>query len=301
MSLTPALILACLATRGTCLKAPTLATPADSLEVPTTMALYGGKWFLKPVNDNATRAEHPTGYTSTWQSSGDCSIPPRHGKLHSQADEDMDLYNAFFCNKTNGQFVEMGALDGVHFSNTKFFEDELGWSGALIEASPTSAEKLAVNRKNPKNSIFAEGVCPEGQHRMDFLVDGNPAIHGNPATMGKHYMAHYHNGSTTKISVPCRTLSQMLGAYMRRTKATHIDFFSLDVEGGELAVLQTFKFDVKVNVWLIEMDSHNLTKNEEVRKLLRKHGYAKSKTGHFDHRNEVWVIPEMDRPHQHHP
>jgi hypothetical protein len=43
-----------------------------------------------------------------------------------------------------GTFVELGALDGVLFSNTKFYEDTLGWTGVLIEAQPSNAAACKV-------------------------------------------------------------------------------------------------------------------------------------------------------------
>jgi len=42
---------------------------------------------------------------------------------YSQCEEDLFLNNTFFKNKTKGIYIELGALDGVLYSNTKFFED----------------------------------------------------------------------------------------------------------------------------------------------------------------------------------
>jgi hypothetical protein len=42
---------------------------------------------------------------------------------YSQCGEDEYIYNNYFKNKKNGKYIELGALDGVLYSNTKFFED----------------------------------------------------------------------------------------------------------------------------------------------------------------------------------
>ena len=55
-----------------------------------------------------------------------------------------------------------------------------------------------------------------------------------------------------------------------------LDFFSLDVEGGELFVLQTMDWDIPVGVWLVELDGSDPAKDEGVRKLLNEHGYVAS-------------------------
>ena len=55
-------------------------------------------------------------------------------------------------NKENGIYVELGALDGVFQSNTKWLEDELKWTGILIEPSPNKFKECKSNRS--KNVIF---------------------------------------------------------------------------------------------------------------------------------------------------
>ncbi len=54
----------------------------------------------------------------------------------SQSGEDEFLNNNYFLNKKDGIYIELGALDGVLYSNTKFFEDNLNWKGILIEPHP---------------------------------------------------------------------------------------------------------------------------------------------------------------------
>ena len=51
----------------------------------------------------------------------------------SQIGQDLILDQQIFKGKSNGVFVEVGALDGFGASNTWFFEMERNWSGLLIE------------------------------------------------------------------------------------------------------------------------------------------------------------------------
>ena len=79
--------------------------------------------------------------------------------------------------------------------------------------------------------------------------------------------------------VPCRTLAGLLHEY----GITHIDFFSLDVEGQEAAVLSTINFDkVKIDVLIVEtnrlgFDSEEQAKakNDMVHKILTAGGLIK--------------------------
>ena len=42
----------------------------------------------------------------------------------------------FFYGRANGTFLEMGAVDGEHLSNSLWFARRAGWRGLLIEALP---------------------------------------------------------------------------------------------------------------------------------------------------------------------
>ena len=42
--------------------------------------------------------------------------------FYSQAEEDEFLNTNFFKNKKNGIYIELGALDGILYSNTKFLK-----------------------------------------------------------------------------------------------------------------------------------------------------------------------------------
>jgi FkbM family methyltransferase len=233
-----------------------------------------------------------------WSETDDCKTGPPEGyKWHSQFHEDIDLYNNYFCNRKGGTFVEIGALDGVRWSNTKFFEESMGWSGLLIEAAPKSVAQLRKNRNNESNLILAEGVCPQGQGNMSFLTGLNPDTNGNPEDMPKEIHNQWHTGKWGKkdkmVTVPCRPLGTMVKDFLKKSGATHIDFFSLDVEGGEFSVLSTFDFDVPVHVWVVEMDGANPSKDESVRKTLMKHGYIQSNKTFAARNNEVWVMSQI--------
>ena len=67
---------------------------------------------------------------------------------YSQVQEDIFLNENIFKNKKNGVYIELGALDGVLYSNTKFFEDSLNWKGILIEPHPEKFKLLQQNRPN---------------------------------------------------------------------------------------------------------------------------------------------------------
>src|SRR5664280_1701555 len=59
-----------------------------------------------------------------------------------------EFVDKFFNKKNAGFFIDIGAHDGVTFSNTFFLEKERGWSGICIEPIPDVFDKLKQNRRS---------------------------------------------------------------------------------------------------------------------------------------------------------
>jgi len=88
--------------------------------------------------------------------------------------------------------------------------------------------------------------------------------------MSPEFMAKFHKDDAhTRVSVPC----QPMGTYLEGL--THVDFFSLDVEGAEFRILETIDFTVlTVDVFVIEMMYYDLEHNWLIREFLRNIGYV---------------------------
>jgi len=271
-----------------------LANPEDlhSSETPIidSMAFEGGEWVIQPYRaqklPNLARKPLRAPAKHEWiadNNYGCKTSPPVDSKFYSQVDEDVELYSALFCGKVNGTFVEIGALDGKTVSNTKFFDDHMGWSGLLIEGTPSNNEQIAANRPDPRNLIYKGGVCPDSQGSMEFGVINTKVggTNGDPT-----FMDAKQQKKMTKITVECKSLTTLINNFMKKTGEDHIDFFSLDVEGAELLVLNTFDFKVPVHTWMIEMadvggdpmaghDPVHTAMDVKVRELLLSKGYTK--------------------------
>ena len=64
----------------------------------------------------------------------------------SQSGQDKWIVEKLFAGKQKGTFVDIGANDGITFSNTYFLE-KMGWNGLAVEPIPSAYEKLVKNRK----------------------------------------------------------------------------------------------------------------------------------------------------------
>jgi FkbM family methyltransferase len=200
-------------------------------------------------------------------------------RFYSQQGEDIFVYK-FFLNQivSDGFFVEVGALDGVAGSNTKFFEENLAYSGVLIEPQKQYRESILANRT--KSMLCMCAIHPT-QSTVRFL--GDNAAAGIVETMSDAHKASWYPDSTDYVEVP----AFRLGTILTNLQAKHIDFLSIDVEGGELLVLESIDWgSVEIFVICIELDGSNSEKDAACRAILRTQGFSfQTYLGN----NDIWV------------
>ena len=198
--------------------------------------------------------------------------------FYSQCGEDKLMFEKYFSDKKNGVFLELGAMDGVKFSNTKFFEDQ-GWTGYLIEPDPVTYKDLPKNRPNSKT--FNKAITLK-RGKVQMSTNKTHAVTSVAEGMSDNFKKKWHKNSTI-IEVDSVPISDLV----KFEECPHIDFWSLDVEGRELDVLMTFDWRIQVDYILIEtLDNFHKEANDKCREFLKSKGYSfKQKVAH----NELWV------------
>ena len=78
-----------------------------------------------------------------------------------------------------GTFVEMGALDGLTYSNTLVLERCFNWTGVLLEANPANYAKLLRSKRANNAKLVHAAVCKEGEH-VEISAQGGPVRHAPP-------------------------------------------------------------------------------------------------------------------------
>jgi FkbM family methyltransferase len=190
--------------------------------------------------------------------------------------------------KVDGVFVEVGAYDGITYSNTKAMEDNLKWSGILIEPSPTNFEKLSRNRLNTTNISSAISVVDNNV--LEFSGD-NCAVAGLTHVLDKcvqdtgRCWIDAWNISSSPIEVKIDRLSKIFDD----NNIKYVDFLSIDVNGAELEVLETIDWKIPIYIIAIDMSAwgkfgKNVAKKS--RELLASKGFIMGDKLDMD---EIWV------------
>jgi FkbM family methyltransferase len=197
----------------------------------------------------------------------------------SQEGQDKWVNQHIFHDRRGGVFVDLGCYDGVTYSNTWFFERQLGWRGICVEPNPhvfgridtqagrTSGVQAAISNR--------DGTAP--------FVTAYMRSSLNASAVDYAFLSSQGIGSET-VMVQVLTPKSLLTKYLsvegrgqgRKLEAV-IDYVNIDVEAQELSILEVWPFsEVCVEVFNIENQPPNGEPSTLPRliELLQPHGYT---------------------------
>lgn len=155
-----------------------------------------------------------------------------------------DIYAKYF--PVAGTFCEVGAHDGVTYSNTWGLANS-GWTGIYIEPIEEYANKCRLEHKDNKVKVI-DCACSN--------YDGE-------ITLFKGQDIYSANSEMVKgqpVFVPCKTLDTILQKHLK----AQLDLLVIDVEFHEKEVLEGFTVDA----WqpkMVIIEAHESHENEAYR------------------------------------
>jgi len=163
---------------------------------------------------------------------------------YSQFKQDKILEENIFKGYKNGVFVDVGAHDGVSINNTLYFEENNNWTGINIEPIKKVYDKLITNR--PKSININCAVCNnDGETEFVCNTGYTEMISGIKNTFDPRHQIRLirentrYGGMTEIIKVE----TQRLETIFDKHNISHINYLSIDVEGGEFEVIKSINFD----------------------------------------------------------
>ena len=218
---------------------------------------------MKDVSDTYSRLNFVLGIETFRKSPLLYNFLDLHRMLYSDLGQDFFAY-VVSNYSNNGFFVEIGAANGIHSSNSLFLE-KLGWTGLLVEPGKNWQTSLKANRKS---SISQFVVADRSQKKVLFYE----AEAGNLSTFNEYinFDGGLKNRRKRKIyEVQTLSLQDLLNQYKCPSQ---INFLSIDTEGSEFEIIQDFDFSgYKIDFVCIE---HNYNINrEKISEKMEKSGF----------------------------
>ncbi|PXF40377.1 Protein Star [Gracilariopsis chorda] len=184
--------------------------------------------------------------------------------MFSQFAQDAYLYVKHF-NRLNrrGVYLDVASNDAIKISNTYFMDRCLGWRGLCVEANPKYYERIFRERSCqlvPTCASATDGEVVQFKLRGEIGgVVGDTYKYGN-------------NSKGTLTEARCMSVQTMLD----RSKTTHVDYMSLDVEGHEVEVLKGIDWErARIDVISVEANENF----ERLSAFLAEKGYVRHEVG----------------------
>jgi FkbM family methyltransferase len=192
--------------------------------------------------------------------------------------------------KRDGFFVDFGATDGFHASNSYLLEKEFGWRGIVAEPARGWHAELKRNRSC---SIETNCVWSESNRELTFVE----AINGDFSTIDAFKSVDYHSRARRngrKYKVNTISLMDLLKKY---NAPQEIDFLSIDTEGSEFEILNSFDFN-RYRFGVITCEHNFSPSREKVSSLLTANGYVR-KFEDFSNVDDWYVSADCNSPKRH--
>lgn len=167
---------------------------------------------------------------------------PDIGLYKSQYIQDLFLDRWVFRGLTGGVFVDIGAYDGVTFSNSWFFEKQRAWSGICVEPNATVCKRLRANRSARAYDCCIAGT--KGTVKFQRISGYSEMLSG----IADRYNAKHKQriaeelqqfgGSSEIIEIPSRTFGEIVAD----AGITEVNYLSIDTLGSELEILKSIDF-----------------------------------------------------------
>jgi len=204
---------------------------------------------------------------------------PHSQLVYAQSGEDLIVAHLFYkLGIKKPYYLDIGANHPIFISNTYYFYLR-GGRGVCVEPNPYLFKKIKAKR--PGDIVLNAGVGIDRQIEADFYLFPKKT-HGL-STFSKREADYWKETGMRKegkiayeriIKVPLHNINTIIHEYCSRTP----DFISIDIEGLDLAVLQTFNFETYTPlVFCVETlcydEKQNEYKNKELIEFMIVNGY----------------------------
>lgn len=145
--------------------------------------------------------------------------------MYSQNAEEKHILE--FFGEREGRFLDIGAFDGITFSNVRALYEK-GWSGVMVEPSPTCFSALIKNYPDPRVKLVNVALSDRGG--LGVLHASEDAV----STLSEEHRELWEKATNFReVTINLLTVND----FFKRFPGPY-DFINLDVEGTNWQLLQ---------------------------------------------------------------
>ena len=196
----------------------------------------------------------------------------------SQAKQDKTVFH-LFKGKRDGYFIDLAANDAVSLSNTLTLERDYGWRGLCIEANPMYFEQLYLRNCQVVQAVVGKHNNEHVDFKFNDVIGGvvGSAFDNNNNNINDNDNDNNNKNTKLQATVSIAHIFQTLAV------PSVIDYMSLDIEGAEEWVFETFPWSNHAILLLtVERPKKRLVH------LLMTHGYSYV-CDHGDFGDQMWI------------
>ncbi len=179
-------------------------------------------------------------------------------KSYSQCGEDMIIDFIFGqLRKEKISYIDIGCHHPTYLSNTAFFYEN-GSRGVCVEPDPFLFKTIADVRK--EDICLNAGIGVDDKTEADFYILSERTLN----TFSKEDAERYQSYGSKKIESVVKLPLMNVNSVIEKHLLPHPNFISLDVEGMDMAILQSFDFKkFRPEVFCIESLTYTENGTEE--------------------------------------
>jgi len=247
----------------------------NELENVTKIFFNDINYQIKLVNIVKSLINHVDNHTENYQG--------KQLKFYSQIEQDKYFIENIIKYKQNGVFIEIGGYDGITGSNTYFLEKNLYWDGIIVECNPNLVEKCKANRNcymcdkalYKKDNDLVCFIIPMG----DEILGGKEQLGAIKEDIKPESIVAFEKSYRTKNEIYVKTIN--INTLLSERNIYSIDYVSIDVEGAEYSILETWDFN-RHKVKFLTVEHGNITSyKNKINNLLTSKGFKL-------HRHNKW-------------
>jgi FkbM family methyltransferase len=153
-------------------------------------------------------------------------------------------------------YLDIGAYDPIHLSNTFFFYEQ-GNSGVCVEPDPSLHQRINKLRKRDICLNMGVGVREE---KAKFYILSTKCLNTFSLEEAEHYQAKGWEKIVNILDIQLITVNKIIRDHF----SSHPNFVSMDVEGLDFEIIQSFDFSIcRPEVFCIETLTYTQDKEEK--------------------------------------